>query len=73
MSLNSKKAEAKTEVKTMLEEMLTRENNSTEELAERLVEIMYAWLMQASIKYNGGLVAPSGGGTVTGTFNGNLE
>ena len=73
MSLNSEKAQAQADIKALLEEMLTRENNSTEELAERLVEIMYAWLMQASIKYNGGLVAPSGGGTVTGTFNGNLE
>lgn len=73
MSLNTKKAQAKADIKALLEEMLTKEENSTEEFADRLVEIMFAWLQQATIKYNSGLVAPSGGGTITGTFNGNLE
>ena len=73
MSLNSGKVQAKADIKALLEEMLTREDNSTEEFAERLVEIMFTWLLQATIKYNSGLVAPSGGGTITGTFNGNLE
>lgn len=73
MSLNTEKSKVKADIKTMLEEMLTRENNSTDEFAERLVNIMYTWLAQATIKYNSGLIAPSGGGTVTGTFNGSLE
>lgn len=71
MSLSSAKPAAKTAVKQILEDMMTREESSTEEFAERLIDIMEAWLKAATIKYNTGLMAPNG--AVTGTFNGALE
>ncbi len=71
MSLSSTKAAAKAEIKLILEEMLTRENNSTEEFANRLVDVIESWLTNASIKYINGLTAPNG--PVAGTFNGKLE
>lgn len=71
MSLSSEKPAAKAAVKQILEDMITREESSTEEFAERLIEIMEAWLKQATIKYTSGLIAPNG--AVTGTFNGQLE
>lgn len=71
MSLSSTKIQAKTKVKALMEDMLTRENNSTEEFAERLIDVIEDWLKEATIKYVNGLVAPNG--TVTGTFNGKLE
>ena len=71
MSLSAAKPAAKAAVKQILEDMITREESSTEEFAERLIEIMEAWLKQATIKYNSGLIAPNG--AVTGTFKGELE
>ena len=71
MSLSTAKPEAKAAVKQILEDMITREESSTEEFAERLIEIMETWLQQATIKYNSGLIAPNG--AVTGTFKGELE
>ncbi|WP_395974281.1 hypothetical protein [Chryseobacterium cucumeris] len=71
MSLSSKKQEAKNKVKEIMEDMLTRENNSTEEFANRLIDIMEEWLKAATINYISGLTAPNG--AVTGVFNGKLE
>lgn len=71
MSLAATKAQAKMEVKQILEDMLTREDNSTEEFAERLIDVMENWLKQATIKYISGLSAPNG--PVSGAFTGNLE
>jgi hypothetical protein len=71
MSLSSTKQGAKNKVKAILEDMLTREDNSTEEFANRLIDIMEDWLKEATIKYITGLTAPNG--AVTGTFNGKLE
>lgn len=71
MSLSSTKQQAKNNVKAILEDMLTRENNSTEEFATRLIDVMEEWLKEAAIKYINGLSAPNG--PVTGTFNGKLE
>ncbi|WP_234111467.1 hypothetical protein [Chryseobacterium sp. R2A-55] len=71
MSLASEKAAAKTAVKQILEDMLTREETSTEEFANRLIDAMEVWLKKATIKYTSGLMAPNG--AVTGTFTGNLE
>lgn len=71
MSLSSEKAAAKLEFKTLLENMLTRENTSIDEFTDRLFDTMEAWLKKATIKYNTGLMAPNG--AVTGTFNGKLE
>lgn len=71
MSLNSEKQAAKNEVKKILEDMITREETSTEEFANRLIEAMEEWLKKATIIYTSGLIAPNG--AVTGTFNGKLE
>ena len=71
MSLNSEKETAKVAVKNILEDMLTRSETSTEEFAERLIDVIEAWLRQAQINYVSGLTAPNG--AVTGSFNGNLE
>ena len=71
MSLSSTKQQAKNKVKAVLEDMLTRENNSTEEFANRLIDVMEDWLKEATIKYITGLTA--GPNAVTGTFNGKLE
>lgn len=71
MSLAASKQAAKTQVKQILEDMLTREVNSTEEFANRLIDALEDWIKQATIKYNNGLTAPNG--PVGGTFNGQLE
>ena len=71
MSLNSEKQAAKNEVKKILEDMITREETSTEEFANRLIEAMEEWLKKATIIYTSGLIAPNG--AVTGSFNGKLE
>lgn len=71
MSLNSEKQTAKNEVKKILEDMITREQTSTEEFANRLIDVMEEWLKKAAIIYISGLTAPNG--AVTGTFNGKLE
>ena len=71
MSLNSEKQAAKNEVKKILEDMITREETSTEEFANRLIDVMEEWLKKATIIYTSGLIAPNG--AVTGTFNGKLE
>ena len=71
MSLNSDKQTAKNQVKQILEDMLEREETSTEEFANRLIDVMEEWLKKATIIYTSGLIAPNG--AVKGTFNGKLE
>lgn len=71
MSLSSDKQAAKNQVKAILDDMLKREETSTEEFANRLIEAMEEWLKKATIIYTSGLTAPNG--VVTGTFNGKLE
>lgn len=71
MSLN--KAALKSDIVTILTEMLTREETSIEEFAERLSDSVDTYVKSAKIVYTTGLIAPSTGGAVTGTFNGNLE
>ncbi len=71
MSLSSDKQAAKNQVKAILDDMLMREETSTEEFANRLIEAMEEWLKKATIIYTSGLIAPNG--NVTGTFNGKLE
>lgn len=71
MSLNTSKAVAKQKVKNILEDMMAKDENSTEEFANRLVDVLEEWLKEASIKYVTGLVA--GSNPVTGTFTGKLE
>ena len=71
MSLSSDKQAAKNQVKAIIDDMLKREETSTEEFANRLIEAMEEWLKKATIIYTSGLIAPNG--AVTGTFNGKLE
>ena len=71
MSLNASKPAAKVKVKNLLEDMMTKDQNSTEEFADHLIEIMEEWLKEATINYITGLVA--GSNPVTGTFTGKLE
>lgn len=71
MSLNASKAAAKVKVKNILEDMMTKDQNSTEEFADRLIDVLEEWLKQATIKYVTGLIA--GSNPVTGNFTGNLE
>ena len=71
MSLSSAKQAAKNKIKQLHEDMLTREQSSTEEYADRLIDALEEWIKEASIKYLTGLTAPNG--AVTGTFNGKLE
>lgn len=71
MSLSTEKETAKTELKTLLSDMRTREEISDEEYANRLIDLLEKWIAKAEIKYNTGLVA--GTNPVTGTFTGQLK
>ena len=55
MSLSSDKQAAKNQVKAILDDMLKREETSTEEFANRLIEAMEEWLKKATIIYTSGL------------------
>tara|TARA_R100000306_G_C4376675_1_gene142231 strand:- start:2865 stop:3077 length:213 start_codon:yes stop_codon:yes gene_type:complete len=67
------KAALKAEIKQLMTDMRTRTENADDEFAERLSNAIDTYVKTAAIKYISGLVAPSGGGPVTGVFNGNLE
>ena len=71
MALDKDRLKAK--IKQLLEDMMTRENDSIDEFADRLAQAVVDEVKEATIVYQTGLVAPSGGGAVTGTFNGNLQ
>ncbi|MCC2590365.1 hypothetical protein [Chryseobacterium sp. MFBS3-17] len=71
MSLATTKADAQVAVKAILDDMLTREDTSTQEFADRLINVLEEWLKEAAVIYVAGLVA--GSTPVTGTFNGSLE
>lgn len=66
MSLN--KVALKENIKNLLEDMITREENSIDEFAQRLADSVDQFIRSATIEYQGGLTAPNG--AVTGTFNG---
>lgn len=70
MALN--KTFLKNEIKSIMQDMLTREETSIEEFAERLSDGIDAYVKQADIIYTTGLTSATGG-VVTGTFEGNLE
>ncbi len=70
MSLN--KVALKADIVNLLTEMLTRENTSIEEFADRLSTSVDTYVKTATIKYTSGLTSATGG-VVTGTFAGNLE
>jgi len=69
MSLN--KAQLKTDVKTILTDLMQSENVGIDEFATRLSDAIDDYVKDAEIKYTSGLNA--GSNTVTGTFNGKLE
>lgn len=71
MALN--KEQLKEGVKTLMSEMRTREDNADDEFADRLATLVDAYVKTAAINYTNGLIAPSGGGPVTGTFIGTLQ
>lgn len=69
MALN--KTGLKTEIKQLLTDMRTKTDISDDEFASRLSNAIDTYVKTATIVYNTGLVAPNG--TVSGTFNGNLN
>lgn len=70
MGLN--KANLKNAIVGIMTDMLTRDNTSIDEFASRLSDSIDTYVKEADIIYTNGLTAPSSGGPVTGTFNGNL-
>ncbi|MBW7838577.1 MAG: hypothetical protein H3C36_02830 [Chitinophagaceae bacterium] len=62
----------KGKIADLLTDMLERDNTSIDEFATRLATAVVEEVQSADIIYTSGLVAPSGGGPVTGTFEGNL-
>lgn len=71
MSLNT--PQLKTGIIEILTDMSTRKETSIEEFAERLSTKLETYVKTGKIVYTSGLVAPSTGGAVTGTFNGSIE
>ena len=69
MSLNRDQLED--DIKVLLTEMLTREQNSIDEFAKRLSTSIDEFVKSATINYQDGLTA--GGKPVVGSFNGQLE
>lgn len=63
----------KGKIADLLTDMLERDNTSIDEFATRLATAVVEEVQAADIIYMSGLVAPSGGGPVTGIFEGNLE
>jgi len=61
----------KNDIKELLTDMLTREDTSIQEYAERLSTAIDDYVKQATIIYTSGLAAPSG--AITGTFQGQLQ
>ncbi len=56
----------------ILTDMMERENTSIDEFATRLATAVVEEVQSAEINYTDGLIAPSGGGPVTGTINGQI-
>lgn len=69
MALN--KNQLKTNIIAIMQDMMTREETSIEEFAERLADAVDDYVKEAEVMYINGLIAPNG--AVTGTFNGNLR
>lgn len=67
MALN--KEELRGNIIGIMEDMLSREDTSIEEFAERLSDAMDVFVKGADVNYQDGLIAPSGGGAVTGVLN----
>jgi len=67
----SNKNQLKTNIIAIMQDMMTREETSIEEFAERLADAVDDYVKEAEVMYINGLIAPNG--AVTGTFNGNLR
>lgn len=65
------KGELKSDIKSILTDMMERETNSFDEFAERLAGAIDSYTKKAEIEYISGLA--NSGGPVTGTFKGNLK
>jgi hypothetical protein len=65
----------KQQLQTELEQILSdpQTDSNVADVAEAIANAVDVYVKQALIVYTGGLIAPSGGGPVTGVFNGNLE
>ncbi|WP_417289606.1 hypothetical protein [Corallibacter sp.] len=70
MALN--KAELKSDIKSILEDMMQRENTSIDEFATRLSDSIDSYVKGAEINYTQGLTGYLGV-PVTGVFEGNLQ
>ncbi|MBK5213642.1 MAG: hypothetical protein JJE55_08290 [Flavobacteriaceae bacterium] len=67
------KPKLKADIKTLLTEMRTRTENADDEFATRLSDMFDEYAKTGKPVYESGLIAPNGGGPVTGTFIGYLE
>ncbi len=65
------KTTLKNTIVAIMTDMLTREENSIEEFAQRLTDAVDTYVKGAKINYTSGLTA--GSTAVTGTFNGSLS
>ncbi|MPT35738.1 MAG: hypothetical protein E2604_11810 [Flavobacterium sp.] len=62
----------KNKIKAALEAEQTEEvdhNASLDRISDRIAQAIIEEIKQLQINYTGGLIAPSGGGTVTGNLN----
>ena len=77
MALNKStlKAALETGLKQIFNNPSTTNNKDAiaEQMATLLSNKIDDYVKEATIIYNTGLIAPSSGGTVTGSFDGNLE
>lgn len=60
-------------IKAIMTDMLSREENSIDEFAERLSTEIDNYIKSATIVYTAGLATPPGGGAVSGTFQGEIK
>lgn len=67
------KTTLKTKIVNILTDMENRTENSKNEFADRLSTAIDDYIKQMTITYSTGLVAPSGGGPVTGVFNATIS
>ncbi len=70
MALN--KVILKNNIIAIMQDMMSREETSIEEFAERLASAIDVYVKDAEIVYTTGLTSATGG-VVTGTFQGNLK
>jgi hypothetical protein len=74
MSLN--KAQLETDLGSLFDDTLADQGsaaNSKEVFVTRLADIIDGYVKSAKVVYSGGLIAPTGGGAVTGTINHTIQ